>query len=120
MFSSNPYSATINALVQAAALFASSQGVIWAMYPVMALMCYMAFMQSVAAASLFSGFIEKNIGNKDADLNHSISILVALLYLTSSYQTYILGYEVMSGIMFAHATIFLITNVLGVLKEYKG
>jgi hypothetical protein len=117
LFSSNPYSASINALLQATALFASSQGVIWAMYPIMAMLCYIGFMQSIAAASLFSGFIEGSTENEDP--NYSISILVAILYLVSSYHVYTLGYGVIAGIMFTHATIFLFTNVLGVLKERK-
>ena len=74
-------------------------------------------MQSIAAASLFSGFIEGSTENEDP--NYSISILVAILYLVSSYHVYTLGYGVIAGIMFTHATIFLFTNVLGVLKERK-
>lgn len=88
------------------------------MYPVMGMVGYMVFMQSIAASSLFSGFIAPEEVNERDD-GYSISILIAILYLMSSYQVYSLGYEVFSGIMFAHSTIFLLTNLFGIIKLIK-
>lgn len=117
MLSNNSASAVINALIQCSAVFASSYGIDWAMYPVMGMVGYMVFMQSIAASSLFSGFIVSEENEKDS--GYSISALVAILYLISSYEVYSLGYELFSGIMFAHSTIFLLTNLFGIIKLVK-
>lgn len=107
--------ATINAAIQTGAIVASNAGVIWSMYPVMILMGYMTFMQSMAAAGVFSGIVKSNEDIKD--INHGLRVLIGILYLASSYQVYVIGYAVFSGIMFAHATIYLLTNLFGVLKR---
>lgn len=114
MFNKNNTFATFNAAIQTSAIVASNAGIAWAMYPIMIMVGYMSFMQSVASAGLFSGIV------KDTEVSdvtgYGLRVLISILYLASSYQVYLIGYEVFSGIMFAHATIFLLTNLFGVLK----
>lgn len=117
MFSNTAPSAVINALIQCTALYASSYGVDWAMYPVMGMIGYIAFMQSIAASSVFSGLVSSEPDGETG--NYSLSALIAILYLASSYHVYTLGYTVFSGFMFAHSTIFLLTNVFGIIKLAK-
>lgn len=85
------------------------------MYPIMMMVGYMSFMQSVASAGVFSGIVKDTEDVKDA--GHGLNSLIGIIYLASSYQVYMIGYEVFSGIMFAHATIYLLTNLFGVLKN---
>lgn len=115
MFTSNIYTATANALFQAGSIFASTYGIAWAMYPVMGMVSYIGFMQSIAAASMLSGFIKHKEDKNDH--NYHILILISLLYLLSSYQVYHQGYMIFAGFMFAHSTIFLLTNILGFLQQ---
>lgn len=115
MFSRNNAFATINAAIQTGAIVASNAGVFWSMYPVMIFMCYMTFMQSVAAAGVFSGIVKST--KEYNETGYGLRALIGVLYLASSYQVYVIGYTVFSGIMFAHATIYLLTNVFGVLKK---
>lgn len=106
--------AVSNAVVQTIAIMASSAGIIWSMYPIMALVAYMTFMQSVAAAGVFSGLV-KSVEEAD-DSGYGLRVLIGIMYLASSYQVYMIGYTVFSGIMFAHAAIYLLTNIFGVIK----
>lgn len=117
MFSNTPFTAVVNALFQCAALYASSYGISWAMYPIMVMIGYIAFMQSIAASSLFSGLI--SVEANEYEGNYSLSVLIAFLYLVSSYHVYTLGYTVFAGIMFAHSVIFLLSNVFGIIKLVK-
>lgn len=118
MFSSNSVTAVLNALIQCIALYVSSSyRVEWAMYPIIGIILYIAFMQTIAAASLFSGLVGSNPNETQG--NYSMSILIAFLYLISSYHVYTLGYTVFSGIMFSHSVIFLLTNIFGIVKPIK-
>jgi hypothetical protein len=114
LFSSNSFSAIANAIIQCVCMFASSYGIPWAMYPVIGMVGYIALMQSIAASSLFSGLVD--VEAEDLKGNYSTPLLVSFLYLLSSYQVYVAGHEIFAGIMFAHSTIFLLTNLLGVVK----
>jgi hypothetical protein len=107
--------ATVNAAVQTGAIVASNAGIIWAMYPIMMMFAYVSFMQSVASAGVFSGIVKDTGEVKDT--GYGLRALIGILYLASSYQVYMIGYEVFSGVMLAHATIYLLTNIFGVLKN---
>jgi hypothetical protein len=115
MSSKNSLFATANAAVQTGAILASSAGIAWAMFPVMLLVAYISFMQTFAAAGVFSGIVKGSVEVEDA--GYGLRTLLGILYLLSSYQVYLIGYEVFSGLMFAHAAIFLLTNLLGVMKD---
>jgi hypothetical protein len=115
MSSKNSLFATANAAVQTGAILASSAGIAWAMFPIMFLVAYISFMQTFAAAGVFSGVVKDSVEVEDA--GYGLRTLLGILYLLSSYQVYLVGYEVFSGLMFAHAAIFLLTNLLGVMKD---
>jgi hypothetical protein len=115
MSSKNSLFATANAAVQTGAILASSAGIAWAMFPIMFLVAYISFMQTFAAAGVFSGVVKDSVEVEDA--GYGLRTLLGILYLLSSYQVYLIGYEVVSGLMFAHAAIFLLTNLLGVMKD---
>jgi hypothetical protein len=115
MSSKNSLFATANAAVQTGAILASSAGIAWAMFPIMFLVAYISFMQTFAAAGVFSGVVKDSVEVEDA--GYGLRTLLGILYLLSSYQVYLIGYEVFSGLMFAHAAIFLLTNLLGVMKD---
>lgn len=116
MFVRNSGFAVANVATQAGAIFATNYDIIWPMFIVMAMMTYMILMQSIAAGSLFSGFVQEDIERPKSE-SYSILILVALTYMLSSYQTYALGYELFAGFMFSHAIIYLLTNVFGAIRD---
>jgi len=111
----NNFGAVANAVIQTGAILASSAGILWAMYPTMALVAYVATVQSIAAAGVFSGIVKGAVETEDT--GYGLKALIGILYLVSSYQVYLIGYEVFSGIMFAHATIHVLINLFGVIKS---
>jgi hypothetical protein len=113
--SKNSLFVTVNAAVQTGAILASSAGVEWAMFPIMFMVACISFMQTFAAADLFSGIVKDSTEIKDS--GYGLKALIGFLYLLSSYQVYLIGYQVFAGFMFAHAAIFLLTNLFGVLKS---
>jgi xanthosine utilization system XapX-like protein len=115
MSNKNNVFATVNAAVQTGAILASSAGVAWAMFPIMFMVAYISFMQTFAAAGIFSGVVKDSVEVKD--VGYGLRALIGILYLLSSYQVYLIGYQLFAGFMFAHAAIFLLTNLLGVLKN---
>jgi hypothetical protein len=115
MSNENSLFVTANAIIQTGAIVASSAGVVWAMYPIMFMVAYISFMQSVASAGIFSGIVKDSVEVKD--VGYGLRTLIGILYLLSSYQVYMIGFEVFSGFMFAHATIYTLTNMFGVLKN---
>lgn len=116
MFIKSEIAGVLNAIIQTSAIISANFfGVMWGMYLVMLMMGYMTFMQTVAAGSLFSGFVKND--EQIEKIPRAIPMLVSILYLASAYQVYLLGFYVFSGIMFSHTTIYLLTNIFGALRD---
>jgi hypothetical protein len=97
-----PYGLLINAIIQTSAIVAAAYGVVWAMYPVMAIACLLIVLQTLAVAGSFSGEVDTKVIRTPYP---GIRSLTSLLFLASAWQIHLIGYSVFAGMMFAHAAI---------------
>lgn len=121
MFVRNSAFAVINTSFQASAIILSTNGILWPMFIVMCMMGYVTLMQTIAAAAFFSGYTKNEDAESKEVEDHivemrGILMLVSGMYIISSYQTYILGYEFYAGIMACNAVVYFLTNLFGKVK----
>lgn len=116
MFSRNNVYAVGNALMQTGALVLSNQNIIWPTYIIMGMLCYLAFMQTIGAATLISKSTTAEVQTPPKEV-YTLRFLVSIMYFASVYNMYKLDYQVFAGIMFAHILIYFFTNFFGIIKD---
>lgn len=109
MLSQSTLAAVLNGFFQTFAIIAVNYNVLWPLYVVILMMFYMAFMQTIAASSFFSSFVEVEEVS-ESDGNEILRAMIAILYIFSAYKVYTIELEIISGIMVAHALIYLLTQ----------
>ena len=119
MFVRNSAFAVINTSFQAYAIIAASNEIIWPMFIVMCMMGYITLMQTIAAAAFFSGYTKNEENEDHAAEMRGMLMLVSAMYIVSSYQTYILGYEFYAGIMACNSIVYFLTNLFAKVKSFE-
>jgi len=107
-------SAVINATIQALGIIGTVvYNIEWAIYPSMFLLGILVFAQTLAAGYYFT----TNELPNTAELNEYAAskiflIMVGIMYMATSYQIYLLGFELFAGFAFAHSVIMLISSIM--------
>jgi hypothetical protein len=105
------YNVIINTCIQAFGIIGFQQfGLLWMLYPSIALISFLIFAQTIAAAYLFSGkplALNKDNEEEKTLLLHS---LVAIFYMISSYQLFLLDFTVFATLGMCHSTILILTQ----------
>ena len=105
-----------NAIIQCGAILATNYFEIsWPMYFVMGMIVLLAILQTIAAAGLLSKITETN--DVSSNLAEPYQILIGIIYMMSSYQLYLMGFEVFSGFAIAHSSLYMLTIVFKRIKQ---
>lgn len=106
-----------NAMIQIGAILSYQYFVfVWPMYFVMGMIITLGVMQTMAAAYVLGDSSYKQETEKTYQSDPS-QILIGLIYMISSYQIYLLGFEIFAGFALAHSFIYtLIVFYRGIKK----
>lgn len=105
-----------NAIIQCGAILATNYfEIAWPMYFVMGMIVLLGILQTIAAAGLLSKITETS--DVSSNLAEPYQILIGIIYMMSSYQLYLMGFEVFSGFAIAHASLYMLTIVFKRIKQ---
>jgi hypothetical protein len=107
-------SAVLNATIQALGIMGTVvYNIEWAIYPSIFLLGILIFAQTLAAGYYFT---TKELPNTTELNKYAASkiflIMVGIMYMATSYQIYLLGYELFAGFAFAHSAIMLTSSIM--------
>ena len=107
-------SAVLNAMVQTFGIIGTTMfGITWAIYPSMFFLIILIVAQTMASAHYFT--TDKLPNTKELNkyaASKIFLIMVGIMYMATSYQIYILGYELFAGFAFAHSAIMLASSIM--------
>jgi hypothetical protein len=107
-------SAVVNSVIQVSGITGIQYfGLIWAMYPAMFMLGLVILMQTIAAGYFFA---TKKYPDSTEDqpnlISPGIGMLIASIYMLSSYQILLMGFEIFAGFGFAHSAILFFSHML--------
>ena len=107
----------LNAAIQLAAiLIYQNMLIVWPFYIVMCMLGILIFMQTIAAAAVFSNVINVNLP-KDKKPGAGIGILISIIYMVSCYHIYLIGYVGFAWFALAHVIIQFLGTTFGAMKK---
>ena len=105
-----------NAFMHCGAILATNYfEIAWPMYFVIGMIVLLGILQTIAAAGLLSKITETS--DVPSNLAEPYQILIGIIYMMSSYQLYLMGFEVFSGFAIAHASLYMLTIVFKRIKQ---
>lgn len=107
----------LNAAIQLTAIFLyQNMLIVWPFYIVMGMLGILIFMQTIAAAAVFSNAIDVKLP-KDKKPGAGIGILISIIYMVSCYHIYLIGYIGFAWFASAHVIIQFFGIILGAMKK---
>ena len=107
----------LNAAVQLAAiLIYQNMDIVWPFYLVMGMLSVLIFMQTIAAAAVFSNAIDVKLP-KEKRTSPGIGVLISIIYMVSCYHIYLIGYVGFAWFALAHVIIQFLGTTFGAMKK---
>lgn len=107
----------LNSAVQLVAiLLYQNMAIVWPLYLVMGMLGILIFMQTIAAAAVFSNVIDIKLP-KEKKSSGGIGILVSFIYMVSCYHIYLIGYVGFAWFALAHVIIQFLGITFGAMKK---
>ena len=118
LLQNNTYVLLVNALIQISALLAYTQfEIFWPYYIVMALICLLIFVQTIAYPAAVANPEKLSLHKLKYQRDLKMNFLVSLAYMISCYQLYITGFTILGVIGFMHAVMLAITVMFRSIKN---
>lgn len=107
-------SAVVNSVIQVSGIAGVQYfGLIWAMYPAMFMLGLVILMQTIVAGYIFATKkYPDSTEDKSPEISPSLGMLIASIYMLSSYQIFLMGFEIFAGFGFAHSIILFFSHML--------
>ena len=106
----------INILIQLTAIFAYQYyAIVWPLYIVMGLLTILIFVQTFAAAGVFSGLQTQKL-KKTVPVT-SVDFLAIIAYAISCYHIFLMEYVIFAAVALTHLAITLLTLMLRSIKQ---